>query len=196
MATVRPNPSAGVFRGKIGNLVYATYPNDRVIVRRRPVHTAESTPAEKRSQGQFAKAIRYMRDALATPELRAIYRRAARLRGKRACDLATADFLVPPIIHGIELTSYTGAAQQPIVVQASDNFELFRVQVEIRDLTGNLFEQGPALEREEASGRFIYWTQGTISQGQTVVVLATAMDRPGNVVTSKVDYALLEPAAP
>ncbi|MHC1766032.1 MAG: hypothetical protein AB9869_17315 [Verrucomicrobiia bacterium] len=57
MAILKPNPSIGNPSGS--ELVYATYPDGRVVIRRKPRPETRQTPAEEAAQNRFREAVRY-----------------------------------------------------------------------------------------------------------------------------------------
>jgi hypothetical protein len=78
--------------------------NGKVIVRHRPVRRAHSTAGELAGQSLLAQANVYGRRIRQEPDQYALYQRAANLNGKRACDLAKADFYHPPVINDVDLS--------------------------------------------------------------------------------------------
>jgi len=190
MATLIPNSLVGILHGKLGNLVFVRGKDGRIWVRHRPVRQASITPGELKGQGLLAAANRYVGEIRQQPERYAIYRSAARLAGKRDCDLAKADFFHAPIIEDIDLSAYTGAAGEAIRVQARDDFEVMAVEVAVSDIGGIPLEQGSAM-LDAQSGRWIYVTQGGVSSAQSIVVVAAnASDRAGKIARKRVDHAV------
>ena len=59
-----------------------------------------------------------MRQAEFTVHENGIYRAAARLKSKRACDLANADCRKPPKVHEIDVSGYTGKINEVIAIEA------------------------------------------------------------------------------
>ena len=124
MAMLKPNPLIGLIEGTVGDLVFAQTKDGRVRVQHRPVRRTPSTPGELKGQAFITAANQYVARVRREPVQYAIYQNAARIKGKRACDLARSDYLSPPIIHDIDVSRYTGAAGQAIGVQAIDDFEV------------------------------------------------------------------------
>lgn len=190
MAILKPNPSIGKPSGSVGELVYAHYPGGRVVIRRKPGPETRQTPAEQAAQNRFREAVRYRGRVTADPQQLAPYKTAARIRRKRACDLALADFLKGPGIFDIDASQYTGHAAERIVIGADDDFEVTAVEVRIRRLDGALVEEGRAVRDPENERRWIYTAQAEADPGQTVALEVTASDRAGNVARKRVDHAL------
>ena len=82
--------------------------------------------------------------------------------------LALGDWLKPPVIHRIE------RGEGRILVEASDNIRVTRVQVTLLGEGGTVLEKGEALQREG------YWWEYA-AQAQSKTVIAEAWDLPGNV---------------
>ena len=99
MGMLEPNTIIGIFNGKVGNLVLARMPDGRVIVRRRPVRHAGFTGPELVTQSGFRAAVAYVERIRRQPGEYGVYQAAAKRKGKRACDLANADFRRPPPDH-------------------------------------------------------------------------------------------------
>src|ERR1041384_526498 len=103
MGMFDPNALVGIINGKIGNLVFARTKDGRVIVRQAPVRVAAFTGPELVNQTQFAQAAAYVRKVKQQVVEYAVYQSAAKLRGKRACDLAHADLRHAPLISRVDL---------------------------------------------------------------------------------------------
>ena len=187
MAKIIPNPAAGQLTGTIGDLVFARYKTGKVVVRKRPVRTAEKKVGELANQQGFTLAVAYAKNVWATePDLKAKYNAAAREKGRQGFHLAKADFRLPPKVEEIELGGYTGNPGEIIGIGATDDFAVKEVKVVIRDLTGGLLEQGAALQE---NGTWTYRAQTQVAAGQTVMIEATAKDHPGHTGSKRADHA-------
>ena len=122
MAHLDANTLIGILQGRLGDIVFAKTKDGRVIVRHRPMRKAPFTPLEASNQSLFTRAARYVRSLRNDPEKYAEYQAAAKARGKRACELANADFRHPPEIHDVDLSGYAGRAGDSITVRAVDDF--------------------------------------------------------------------------
>ena len=170
--------------------MFARAKDGTISVRSRPVRKAGFTAGELKSQSRLIKGNAYVQQVKADLEAYAAYEAAARLRGKRTCDLAKADFAHPPAITDVDLSQHTGQPGQPIYVQAVDDFEVKSVQLTFTRLDGVLIEAGPAtFEAESASWRYV--TEVPVACGEVVVVHVTASDHPGNQVTKTFEHALV-----
>jgi hypothetical protein len=191
MGKLDPNSVIGILRGKIGDLVFAETTAGKVIVRHKPKREAPFRIGELANQSLFAQASAYVKRIRPQPDLYAPYQQAAKSSGKRACDLANADFRHPPVIEDVDVSAYQGQPGQVIGVRVTDDFEVVAVHVVIAGLDGAMIEQGAAaLDRE--SGLWLYSTRATLEGGQTVAVHVNAADRAGNVVTKSIDQAIVQ----
>jgi hypothetical protein len=190
MGKVNPNNAVGIIEGRVGDLIFVKYADGRMIVRHRPVREAPFTAGEVASQSHFGKAVVYMKNLPAQPAQQAVYKQAARSSRKRACDLAVADFLNPPVINDIDLSSYTGKTGETISVVAIDDFEVATVCLTLTELNETLIEHGAAV-LEPSSSKWLYQAQVSVSSGQTLILHVTAVDRAGNSVTKTVHHALI-----
>ena len=189
MGMLTPNPVIGFLNGKVGDLVFVHTKDGRIRVQHRPVRRAGFSAGELKGQALLAAANRYVHDVRQDPERYADYQNAARVIGKRACDLAKADFIHPPAVRDVDFSAYSGQAGQPIVIEATDDFGVVEVLVSLNEIAGGAIEEGAA-SLDQASGRWIYKAQMAVRPGQTIVVQVSAVDRPGNVATKSVDHAL------
>jgi hypothetical protein len=105
MATVHPSAVLGILEGKFGDFVFAHMPDGKVVVRHRPQRKAKFRRTELHNQSAFTKAAAYVTALRVRPEIYALYEAAARANGKRACNLAFADFYHPPVISDIDLAA-------------------------------------------------------------------------------------------
>ncbi len=192
MATLDPNTLIGILRGHLGDLVFVPARDGTVIVKHRPVRTAEFTDGERRGQNGFSKAAAYVKRVRQQPEIYALYQAAARAARKRACDLAHKDFRLPPVIEDVDLSTYRGSRGDSIRIRAVDDFAVASASVSLARLDGVILEHGAA--RTDGNGlTWLYVTQTEISLGQTILVHVTVSDWPGNQVTKTCHHALITP---
>jgi hypothetical protein len=187
MGYLEPNEFTRL-RGKVGKTLYVAKYGDKYVVKEVPQRAEkEATAAQKPVRQELMNANRYWRSVKTQPELKAIYDVAAKLRKKRACDLAKADFIHPPTVRDIDLSGYQGQPSERIVIVAEDDFEVSSAQVRIHELDGTVIEQGGAAA-DGASGHWVYLGQTAILAGKAVVVEVTTTDRPGNKAVKSVDH--------
>src|SRR5436190_2047369 len=118
------NSFVGDLHGKVGNLVFAKHKPGIKVVRKAPTRTEPPTSGELANQDKFRGAVEYAKKVWATqPELKAKYNAIARPRFQRGFALAKSDFLRPPTVEDIDLSSYAGNPGELIQMRAVDNFE-------------------------------------------------------------------------
>ena len=127
---------------------------------------------------------------MADPETKALYDEAAKAEGKPVFSLTVADFFNAPTVEQVDVSEYTGAVGDEIVILASDDFEVASVGVAITDADGNEIEGGEATETPEDSGRWVYAATTEVATGTTVRITVTASDRPGSVDAEETDVTL------
>jgi hypothetical protein len=93
--------------------------------------------------------------------------------------MTVADFFNAPAVDEVDLSGYTGAAGDAIVVRAHDDFEVIGVQVNITDANGQAIESGGAVESPAKSGRWVYTATAAVATGTSVRISVAASDRPG-----------------
>jgi hypothetical protein len=166
---LKPNPLIGLIEGAVGDLVFAHTKDGRIRVQHRPVRKAPFRAGELKRQASVAAANRYVTRVRQSPEEYAVYQNAARITGKRACDLARCDCLCAPTIKDIDVSQYTGTPGQIVLVEATDDFEVLSVGIVISDAAGLVLEQGPAA-LDQTLGRWVYKVSVAVATGQTVVI--------------------------
>ena len=66
MGMLDPNTLIGILNGKLGNLVFACYPNGKIVVRRRPTVVSAASQAQSSNQALFRQALAYVSLAVRT----------------------------------------------------------------------------------------------------------------------------------
>jgi hypothetical protein len=163
MAKIKKNTVLQGLSGKVGDLVFRQMPDGSTVVSAKPDFSERvDSPAQKDRQGRFKLAQAYASQARTLP----VYVEYARQHKKRAYNLALADWLLPPVIRGIE------RCEGRIRVEASDNMQVTVVEVRILDGEGNLLEQGQAQQVGPLLWEYAAGAEGTIE--------ASAWDLAGN----------------
>ncbi len=68
----------------------------------------------------------------------------------------------------MDLSGYAGAVGDPIVGQASDDFDVVGVRVALTQADGSAIEEGDAAETPPKSGRWVYTATAAVPPGTTV----------------------------
>lgn len=179
MAKVKLNPILEQMRGKVGDLVFRRY-GDEVVISRTPDREGiEPTAAQLAHQDRFREAALYGKMALADPETKTLYEEAAKAKGKPVFSLTVADFFNAPSVDEVDVSGYSGAAGDEIVVRARDDFQVTAVAVALTDAEGNAIENGDAVETPPDSSRWVYTATAAVATGTTVRIGVMATDRPG-----------------
>ncbi len=190
MAKVKLNPILEQVRGQVGDLVFKRYEDEVVISRKPDFEGREWTEAQLAAQEQFRQAALYGKMVMADAETKAIYVEAAARKGQPVFSLTVADFFHAPSVDEVDLSGYTGAVGDAIVVRASDDFDVVGVSVALTDADGNALESGEATETPADSGRWVYTTTAAVDTGTTVRIAVTATDRPGGVAEAVEEKAV------
>jgi len=190
MARVKLNPILEQVRGQVGDLVFKRY-EDRVVISRKPDFEGQAaTAAQLAHRERFREAALYGRMVMADPETKAVYVEAAKARGKPVFSLTVADFFNAPSVDEVDLSLYSGAVGDAIVIRARDDFDVTGVSVGLTDADGNPIESGAGVETPAASGRWVYTATTAVTTGTTVRIAVTATDRPGGAGTATQEKAV------
>ena len=122
----------------------------------------------------------YAKRVLADPLQRELYQQLGAARKQPPNALLISNFLHPPTVDRIELVGYRGQPGDPIKVLATDDIEVVSVTVAIRAAGGAPVETGPATK---VHGVWVYTATTRAPEGRSLVIEATATDRPGNKAT-------------
>jgi hypothetical protein len=178
MAKAKLNPILDAMIGALGDVVIKRY-GRKFVIAKKPVFTDRVfSVAQKENQNKFKEAAKYAVMALADGEMAETYREEAKHCGTSARSVAVRDFLNAPQVEDIDLRAYDGRAGRKILVRASDDVGVTRVDVTIADEQGTILEQGAA---ELIAGKiWKYVSTVSVPAGTTVSVGASAFDRPGH----------------
>jgi hypothetical protein len=134
---------------------------------------------------RFRAAVAYAREA----KDRDIYRKSAQERGSRPFQVATADFLHPPEILGLDLSGYGGCAGDQVVIRARDDVLVSQVGVLITDENNCLLEMGLAEQDPADHLRWVYRARKNV-EGRHVRIIVDAADLPGHVCEERAELEL------
>ena len=104
-----------------------------------------------------------------------------------------------PSVDEVDLSAYTGAIGDEIIIMASDDFDpstkvlrtsVQGVDVSLSDEAGAPIESGAAVETPADSGRWLYTATTTVTTGTTVRIAVTASDRPGGIGSAEEEKVL------
>ena len=165
MAIVDINELFETLRGKIGRLVFRRLPDGRLVVSGAPLRRKKKgTPGQKAYRRTFKERTQFAK--WAAKEYPVYARLAAERPMISAYNMALADSSHPPVIHRIL------RRDGRILVQASDDVLVAKVNVSVSDERGKLLEWLDAVRLEGDWWECIPQLEGRIA--------AHAWDIPGN----------------
>jgi hypothetical protein len=160
--------------GRIGNLIFRQLPNGTTVVSEAPPPKTRKekkraklkrSPKQKVHNSRFREAVDYAKVAQVQP----VYVELAAVTPMRtAYSFALSDWFNPPEIHRIE------RHERRILVEASDNIMVTKVQVTVLDDESRILEKGEAAKKKGN-----WWEYLPSTDGKTIV--AEASDLAGNV---------------
>jgi hypothetical protein len=163
------------------------------VCKRPPKRPGPKKPAQQATINQFKLANQYATTALADPDLRAAYKRAADLSPElvHARNMAVRDYMRAPEIRAVDTDCYTGKPGEQLYILATDDFMVKTVTVAIYDSRNNLIETGAAacIPKKKKTQRFVYTITASV-KGSRIMVYAA--DIPGNVTTQEIYTGTVE----
>jgi hypothetical protein len=171
MAIIRLNQLLEVIRGGIGKMVIRQRPDGTLILSGAPAYRKGKGSAKQKHHRQRVKeAARYAKWA---DNIYPIYAELAKKSDKwlSPYNIAFSDWFEAPVIHRMERRDGC------ILVEASDNVMVEKVQVTVFDADGTILERGEAARSQEN-----WWEFATHIQGKKVV--AEARDLAENATRS------------
>jgi hypothetical protein len=203
MPFAKLNPLITSIRGKIGDLVFVQV-GDETWVRRRADAELPLSEARQAQLNRLGEVSRRAKQLLLDPAIKAEYQRAC-IGHLNTHNLAVRDFMHAPVIQSIQPDRYTGKPGDVIQIIAEDDFKITCITVQIRTVTGEVLEEGPAdwtadivsaesaaARESKPAGKWSYTAQRTVPPGSTILIEATAMDLPGNQAKAKT-YFYVQP---
>lgn len=179
MAKVRNNIFVRGLSGSLGEqFVVKQDKAGRTIVSVAPTFNENRTYSEAQLEWQdkFRDASVYATGAKENAE----YVERAAGTALSSYNVAMADFFNEPEIKEVDTKAWSQGAGQTIRIQVVDDVKVAQVNVAITDATGEVYEEGAAVQAEGAWWNYI--TTATAESGARIVV--TARDMPGNTVQS------------
>ena len=181
MTEANLNPTIDGYRGSIGRLVFKRY-KGRTIVAKKPVVTAEPSPAQTMQRQQFKAAAAFGKFAQADPALHAFYDPIALERGITVYTVALTDFLTKPTIKPLDLSNYKGRVGDTLLIHATDDIGLADLDVNISSDQGTLIEEDKAVETGTGSGMWTYTATAPVALGSDIFIEVVSVDHAGNRV--------------
>ncbi len=188
MAKIQSNLVIHGLSGMLGKqVVVRRLKNGQYVLSAAPHRRSrELSVAQKAHLEKFRQAIVYAKGAQGAPE----YQDIARARELSAYNVAIADFLHPPEIRQIDLSSYHGKADDTIAIFAVDDVKVKTVGVMIVNDDGTLVEKGTAVVADQNSNQWLYTTKCAAGSTSVKIVVDVA-DLAGQVAET---CSIFEPA--
>ena len=171
-------PIAG-FSGAMGEIVFADQKKKGRTVAYMKTHY-ELTEAQVNTQDRFKEAAQLATAALEDPARRAFYQAIADAKESSAYHIAFTDYLVLPEFKPLNLSQYKGQVGDPILIRATDDIGLTRVEVTLTASDGTRIEQGSALEAGAGTGIWTYTATQPVVPGSDIFIDVVGFDHAGN----------------
>ena len=162
------NPAAA-FRGRIGGMIFRMRSDDTAIDNMAPnSHKKHDPNPSQTNQGQnFRSAL-----GDSTNGIHPVYEELAKATHKSAYSIALSDRMQAPVIHRMLIRAGS------ILVQASDNVMVARVEVQVLGKEGEVLERGEGVRLKADWWEYIPSYAG-------VKITAAAWDLAGNVTKAE-----------
>lgn len=179
MATSNNSIITGKLQGMLGKeLVFRRWAGKTIVAKAPQGFDGVPTAEQAKIRENFQLGARYAKEAVKNPDMAAAYKTALNPR-QNVYSRALQDFVTPPRIMGFHTRDYSGAAGNPILIKATDDFRVKDVYLEIYSPQGVLLEKGKAGLVAD-SQQWLYTTTEANSQVAGSILKAIAVDVPGN----------------
>ena len=122
----------------------------------------ELTPKQKAARKRFLSATKFGKRVMRNPELLAAYSPASK-NSLNPYVLAVTNYLTPIEVDDVNVSGYTGAIGDKIIVEAEDLVAITGVTITIEDSTGALVERGDCVNDPEFDNWVYTVTEGVDS---------------------------------
>lgn len=160
--------------GKVGGFVFRKY-KGQIIVSGYVAPRTPPTAGQRERRSLFKDATAYAKSVVGTAVWKEVYAPYALRTRRSVFSAAVADYMNPPVIDLINLHHYHGSPGDSIVIVCHDEFGVVAVRVAIYAKDQMLAEEGAATLE---GGVWVYRATTDQAPGQTLTILATALDRP------------------
>lgn len=176
MAKVTGNLFIDRVSGSVGDqMIIRKIRGGRTILCAKPTFGPDRTftDAQLARQQAFREASAYAKEHKRDP----LYLAIAEGTARTGYNVALGDWLTPPQILEIELTSWHGTAGEAIRVRVQDDVKVVQVQVKIADEAGEVLETGQAVDAGA-----LWWTYSVTHHASgELTITVSASDLPGHV---------------
>jgi hypothetical protein len=180
MARQRNNMIMRNTHGMVGKQIVFKQRAGKSFVAAPPDVNENRTPTANQlaAQNRFRTSIARAKTAMLDDDIKAFYEEKAE-RGQSAFNVAFKDAYFAPVVTGIVTDDYTGQVGSLLVVQATDNFKVNEVKVQIFNPADQLIEEGEATATDDGL-RWNYLATVAVANIAGCKVKATAFDIPEN----------------
>lgn len=188
MGLIKNNILLRGVRGMLGETIVIRKTGSQLQMANRPDRQAKATPKQQAIQDKFRTAAKYAKQQMSDNAAKALYATGITESKKSARIVAVSDYLNPPKVHFIGTSGYMGDAGNTIVVNATDDFMVTRLEVTIKASDGTILETGLAVKDADINkvDSWFYVTKENNPSLPGTTILAVAYDRPGNTDTMEV----------
>lgn len=187
MSIVNENPLLEGASGKFARVVVYRRVRGKVVMAKVPKPQSSVSDEQLVVRKNFSKAAGYAKRQNAKPEVKRLYAEGLTAKKHNAYLVALSDYLKAPEIASVNLTGYTGAAGQTILIDASDDFRVAAVSVAIQSADGVQIEAGQAKAGEGFADAWTYVTTADNAAIAGTKVQVTVTDFAGNVTVATFD---------
>ncbi len=166
----------------LGETVVIRKTGSQLQMANRPDRQAKATPGQLAVQERFQFAAQYARQQMEDPAAKELYTKGITESLKSARIVAVKDYLNAPKVRFIETVRYKGAVGNTIMVNATDDFMVTRVEIAITDSDGTILETGEATKDMDVNNLNLWLYTATVANPLLpgTKIKAVAYDRPGN----------------
>jgi hypothetical protein len=181
MARSKNNLLTKGLSGMVGKqIVFRTW-NGKTFISVAPKKPKKQSPIQKENRSKFKRATIYAKNMMKDPVKKAEYKEIAKkLQLPNAYTAAITDYMRNPQIEALDLTSYSGRADEEIKVTVSKKgFEIQEVEVIVVDQNGEVIEEGKA--SKGLANEWTYKTSIEIEERETAKFLIRVRDKSGSI---------------
>jgi hypothetical protein len=181
MARSKNNLLTKGLSGMVGKqIVFRTW-NGKTFISVAPKKPKKQSPVQKENRSKFKRATIYAKNMMKDPVKKAEYKEIAKkLQLPNAYTAAITDYMRNPEIEALDLTNFSGKADEEIKVTVSKkDFEIQEVEVVVVDQDGEIIEKGKA--EKGLFNEWIYRMSNKTEEEEGIKFLIKVRDRPGNI---------------
>jgi hypothetical protein len=192
MARVRKNKLLKGVSGRVGRVLVIKQVRGKTVMANMPSrrtkreHLKKQTPGAKANRARFRKATLYATACMKNPVTKALYVTGITEDKDCANRVAVSDFLNAPKIHFIRTFAYKGDVGGKIMIKATDDFMVTKVDVEIVTADGTTLEEGQAVRNARRAHMWRYTATKSNTKLVGTKIIVTAWDRPQNRTSAEV----------